>query len=304
LYAKELLAISLVGAISRGEETWANGKLVSDIDILLITRRTNPFLERKIAEFWKSLTYDVKADLEIGCVSFKNLKKERDLENYEGKVSGKVIWGNKQIFNHVPIQRSEEIPKWEGIRLLLNRVFEQLKALCGKTNMAYAIAKTYLAIGEAYLIFDGRYRCSYRERLDQIRNKCDLHIVNDFAQKFEECSKFKLNGCTEMNLTFGQAREDLLSAIFFFLSAYTGRNAPIDKNIEMVARHFYRPIHGAYFISRKALQKQIALKALFKEPCFIVWKEAIKLLRKDSIQVEQIANVINDWHIAPQVVIS
>lgn len=251
----------------------------------------------------RKLTYDVKMDFDIGCVSFKNLKRERDLESYEGKVSGKVIWGNKQVFGYIPIKRSEEIPKWEGIRLLLNRVFEQLKALCGKTSKTYAIVKTYLAIGEAYLIFDGRYRCSYKERFGEIRNKCDLHVVRNFVAKFEECSKFKLNECTEMKLTFDEAKKDLLSAIFFFLSAYTGRNAPIDKNMKMVSRHFYHPIHSAYFISRKALQKQIALKPLFKEPCFVVWEEAIKLLREDSIQVEQITSVINDWRIAPQVVI-
>jgi hypothetical protein len=302
-FGKGFLAISLVGAVARGEETWINGKLAGDVDLLLITKRTNLFAERKIAESVKDLTCDSNFAISVGCIPLKNLKKMKDLETYECKESGKLIWGDKNVFDNIPIKRPEEIPKWEGIRLLLNRVFEQLQASCGEKSKTYAIAKTYLAIGEAYLIFDGRYRCSYKERLDQIRTKCNVGIVENFPEKFEQCSRYKLNKCSEMNLTFDEAREDLLNAISFFLSTYNGSNLSINQNVTKISRHFYSASHSACFFIKKAVQKDIVLKSLLKEPCFIIWEEAIGLLRENSIQIERIKSIVRDWYSTPQVLV-
>jgi hypothetical protein len=243
-------------------------------------------------------------DVEVGCIPLTCLKNHKNLELYEARETSKVLWGDKDIFRYVPIRSEKEIPMWEGIRLLFNRAFDLLEALCGKKNPTYSIVKAYLAIGEAYLIFDGRYKCSYRERLDQIQLRCNLHIIDSFVEKFEKCSRFKLNQCNRLGLTFREAKVDLLNAIRFFLSAYTGSNMTLDRKIEILSKRFYHPYHAIVFFMRKLRQKKVILRSLVREPCFIVWSEAIKLLRENSHDIERIKDILEDWHIAPQFVIN
>jgi predicted nucleotidyltransferase len=299
-FGKELVAISLAGAIANGEETWINGKLASDIDLMVITKRNNPFLEKRIADFTNILISDPDYEIAVGCIPLKNLKKLKDLESFECKSSGKVLWGDKRLFDNVPIRRPEEIPKWEGIRLLLNRACELLRASRGETDKIYAIVKTYLAIGAAYLIFAGRYRCSYKERLCQIRNQCDLNFVRNFKQKYEQCSMFKLNQRTELKITFDEARIDLLDSIDFFLTKYTGRNRPINDNLDAISMQFNNPSHRFYFLLRQTLLGKTRIQMLLKEPCFTVWEEAINLLKENSLQLGRIENILQDWRIALQ----
>jgi predicted nucleotidyltransferase len=299
-FGKELVAISLVGALANGEETWINGKLASDIDLLLITRRNDPFLVKRIENFTKILITSSDYEIAVGYIPRKNLEKLKDLESFECKSFGKVLWGDRKLFDNVPIRRAEEIPRWEGIRLLLNRACELLRTLCDKTDKTYAIAKAYLAIGATYLIFTRRYRCSYRERLCQIRIQCDLSIVQNFKQKYEQCSMFKLNQCTELGITFNEARVDLLNSIGFFLTKYTGRNKPINDNLDAISKQFNNPSHRFYFFLRQTLLGKTHIQMLLKEPCFTVWEEAINLLKGNSIQLGRIENTVQDWRIAHQ----
>lgn len=302
-FGKELVAIAIVGAAARGEETFVGNKMISDVDILLITKKLNPFLEQRVQNFVNQASRDIGFEVEAGFVPLKHLKRDKDLELYEAKESGKVVWGDKKILRQVPIVCAQEIPKWEGIRLLLNRAINLLLALCGKMNSTYAVAKVYLAIGEAYLIFDRRYRSSYKARLDEILANCDLQIIDGFVEKFERCSRFKLNESQGIGLTLEQARVDLLKAISFFLRLFTGQNSPLNENMEVLSKKFYRPSDAAAFAFRKLSKRKIALRALIREPCFLIWIVAIEMLERKSLDVERIEEILEDWHATPQFVL-
>jgi predicted nucleotidyltransferase len=303
-FRKELLAVVVAGSAATGEETWINAKMISDVDIFLITKRRNPFLESRVAWLVSKSTRDFDFEVTVGCVRSKDLRKTKDLEHYEAMKSGEVVWGVKDIFQCVPIKSEKDIPRWEGIRLLFNRAMDLTQAFYGRKHSTYTVAKSYLAIGQAYLIFDGRYRSSYSERLDEILKKCDLHIINDFIEKFRKCSQFKMNRLDTIDLSINAARTDLLKALNYFLSVYVGSDKPLCDSINILSKRFYCPSHALEYFLRKLGQKKVTLRSVFREPCFIVWSEAIKLLKENSHDNERMKQISEDWRVMPQFKIS
>jgi hypothetical protein len=278
-YGSRLLAIAVIGAAARGEETWLNGKLVSDVDLALITKRFNPFFPAKLKAVIDSYLGSIPFRIDVGCIPLRNLRNHRSKEYYEARETAHILWGDKYIFRYVAIKRPEEIPQWEGVRLLFNRAFDLLQAFYGGDNPEYCIAKTYLAIGEAYLVFEGRYRCSYRERLEEIRPGCELEAVEHFTDKFERATHFKLGQSSEIALPPNEAKQDLLKALEHFLAIYTQSEGTLEQNIDVLSRKFYHPYHALIYSLTILKKREFRIGALFEEPCFSIWKEIISLLR-------------------------
>ena len=91
------------------------------------------------------------------------------LTNYEAGRAGVVVDGDAEVLGRIALDRAEDIPSWEAVRLLANRLFEHLKHRAGSIAAEDAVRKSYEAIGEAQLVLEGRYRPSFRDRATEIR---------------------------------------------------------------------------------------------------------------------------------------
>ncbi|HMA35333.1 MAG TPA: hypothetical protein VKY74_12760, partial [Chloroflexia bacterium] len=89
------------------------------------------------------------------------------------RTNGRVLAGSPGVKNWPAIRSAAEIPPWEGIRLVANRLCELLGALgdlgpaAGPAGLRYACVKMALACSEAQLIAAHEYRGTYRERWER-----------------------------------------------------------------------------------------------------------------------------------------
>ena len=79
-----------------------------------------------------------------------------------------MVWGNRQLDSMLPPITANDLPRWEAFRVLANRMFEHLKTASGHAEPLQAASKSYEALAEAALTYEGRYRPSYRERLPEL----------------------------------------------------------------------------------------------------------------------------------------
>jgi hypothetical protein len=174
-------ALLLAGAAARGEYTLApDGTRVSDLDLLVILpQRTLP--EAIIAEQTcrRALQPDAGNLARIGAsVGFgsavQSYWRMATPMMWELRVSGQVLDGNPTTLAWPQINHADQIPPWEGIRLVANRITELL-ALLGapatEWQLRYASVKLVLACADASLIVAGAYAASYRERLLRVEGK-------------------------------------------------------------------------------------------------------------------------------------
>jgi hypothetical protein len=97
---------------------------------------------------------------------------------WELRTCGRVIYGSEIVKTWPVITRSNQIPAWEAIRLIANRIcellisfgeFSKLHELSNNkvTSLQYSCLKLILACSEAQLIKHHIYRAYYQERFKQ-----------------------------------------------------------------------------------------------------------------------------------------
>ena len=187
-------SIILSGSFGRGEATVIeNGgklKFLSDCEIIIIPYKYI-FNRRKIDEF--ELNFYRRTGLKINIwgwtqtlylvLPFLNKKIKPTMINYDLKCGSKVIYG-KNYLEKIPNFKPEEIPLWEGIRLLFNRMAEALEYFSlEKPNeeMVFWTDKIVLACQDALLLSLGEYNSSFR-----IRNRIFEEVFQKNLGKLSE----------------------------------------------------------------------------------------------------------------------
>jgi len=169
-------SIILAGSFGRGEATVIeeNGKLkfLSDCEVILIPYKWI-FNRRKLEKFEQD--FYKKTGLKVGIwgftptfylfLPFLNKKIKPTIANYDLKYGSKVIYG-KNYLNKIPAFKPRDIPLWEGIRLMLNRMAEALEhfSLNPSENMLFWTDKIVLACQDSLLLLLNEHTPSYRER--------------------------------------------------------------------------------------------------------------------------------------------
>lgn len=173
-------SIILIGSFGRGEATvMGNGeevKFLSDCEIVLILRG---YILRGTFEKVKRLSRDIsqKTGLEVAFSGvmlsiyslfpplFRTLKPTIGI--YDLKYGSRLIYG-KNYLEKIPDFKAKDIPLWEGIRLLFNRMSAALKHFPKNNSPTIeSIFQTYkvvLACQDALLLSTGNYHPSYAIR--------------------------------------------------------------------------------------------------------------------------------------------
>ena len=203
-------SIILIGSFGRGEATVIekDGKLnfLSDCEVILIPYKWI-FNRSKLDEFEQEFYQRTGLKIEIWGFTttlyllfpFLNKRIKPTIASYELKYGSKVIYG-KDYLKKIPDFKPEDIPLWEGIRLLFNRMAEALKYFSLEeptVEMIFWTDKIVLACQDALLLTVGRYHPSYKKRNELFKEvfpKLQIDIPPDFLRITEEATKRKLSG--------------------------------------------------------------------------------------------------------------
>jgi hypothetical protein len=206
-------SIIITGSFGRGEAKVVeeDGKLrfLSDCEVILIPYKWI-FSRRKLDEFERGFYERTGLKVEIWgfaptiylCIPLLSKKMKPLIANYDLKYGSKVVYG-KNYLEKIPGFTSEDMPVWEGIRLLLNRMAEALEhfSMNGSYEMVFWCDKIVLACQDALLLTIGRYTPSYRERnrifIESIE-QFDLPCTQTLAKLTTEATNRRLNQSAEM----------------------------------------------------------------------------------------------------------
>jgi hypothetical protein len=200
--------IIITGSFGRGEaavvERNGNLKFLSDCEVIVIPYKWI-FGRKKLNECEREFYERTGLKVEIWgfiptiylCIPFLNKRMKPLIVNYDLKYGSKVIYG-KNYLEKIPEFKPEDIPVWEGIRLLLNRMAEALEyfSMDGSDEMAFWCDKIILACQDALLLTIGRYTSSYRERnrifIESIE-QFDLSCTQTLVKLTVEATNRRLN---------------------------------------------------------------------------------------------------------------
>lgn len=169
-------SIILAGSLGRGEATVAtrNGafELLSDAEVILIPN-WSVLSRRKLRsfsdEFWRE--HGLKASIS-GIIPTLQLAlpviargTRPTIDKYDLRYGSRVIYGADNL-RRIGEMRPQDIPVWEGVRLLYNRMAEALEVFPGgpSTEMAYRLDKVVFACRDSLLLTSRRYDPSYESR--------------------------------------------------------------------------------------------------------------------------------------------
>jgi len=170
-------SIIISGSFGRGEAVVfeENGKLkfLSDCEVILIPYKWI-FSRKKLDEFEQEFYRKTGLKVEISgftptlylTLPFLKNKIKPTIANYDLKYGSKVIYG-KNYLDKIPNFKPEDIPLWEGIRLILNRMAEALEHFSPKNptqEMLFWTDKIVLACQDSLLLLLKEYTPSYRKR--------------------------------------------------------------------------------------------------------------------------------------------
>jgi hypothetical protein len=200
-------SIIITGSFGRGEakvvEEEGKLKFLSDCEVILIPYKWI-FDRRRLDEFERDFYERTGLKVEIWgftptlylCVPFLNKKMKPIISNYELKYGSKVIYGEDYL-KRIPSFGPEDIPVWEGVRLLLNRMAEALEhfSVNGSREMAFWCDKIVLACQDALLLTIGKFAPSYRERNEVFVKSLehfDLPCAQELVELVTEATKRRL----------------------------------------------------------------------------------------------------------------
>lgn len=179
-------AIILYGSYGRGEgafyEEDGESHTYNDYDLLIVVNKhLNNIneLKEKLKNNLSIKWIDLSQTTSHGLKSFKP-----SIYSYDLKYGSKVIWGDKNILENIPIQSPSQITAKDIEILYFTRLYPFIgslgqtgfsKKLAGENSrfFRYQMAKAIFAVIDSLLIRSGQYHSSYRERLKRVEKDND-----------------------------------------------------------------------------------------------------------------------------------
>ena len=208
-------SIIISGSFGRGEATVIeeNGKLkfLSDCEVILIPYKWI-FNREKLEKFEQNFYKKTGLKVEIWgftptlylFLPFLSKKIRPTIANYDLKYGSKVIHG-KNYLDKIPAFKPEDIPLWEGIRLILNRMAEALEhfSLNPSDEMLFWTDKIVLACQDSLLLLLKEYTPSYRERNERfikVSKHFNLPCIQTLVEFAKEATHRKLGSNSAISM--------------------------------------------------------------------------------------------------------
>jgi predicted nucleotidyltransferase len=295
---RHVLGVVVSGSAARGEEIWDGERLLSDIDLMVLTRRTSP---RLIAAVERVVSRHRIRGIDGGAVPLGPLAGYLTCAFYEARCNGVVVHGSVDLERLVPPTHPHDLPLWEGVRVLANRVLEHVKYDAGEISAPRVVAKSYEALAEAYLLVEGRYRPSYAERL------AELELLPPEAPAEAVASmlavlRTRLDG-TSAPVDVDQARAHLLDGLATVAARYTGVAGGLRAQLDAIAGRERHWKHRLFWSAVLVGQRRWSGVRLTVDPVVDVWRRAVALAAgRPSDRAERL-RVLGDWRACPQILV-
>ncbi|WP_287588097.1 hypothetical protein [Candidatus Borrarchaeum sp.] len=239
---KDICSLILCGAMSRGEGSAIISenrvKIISDYDFLVVVKNGDlTALQEKLRQLSIDLTKELKlgflSSVEVHPITKAYLKSLiPTIGNFDLKSSGMILYG-EDVLNLIPNFSPKEIPKWDALKILFNRICGQLlstppdifyndKIPDNILEMnAYQTTKMFLDVCTSLLAFHGRFIPSYVGRVNELERLLDIspslkEIIpsSTLFQKWLEFKKYPcLNTLSRISTDSGKTpREQCLKA--------------------------------------------------------------------------------------------
>jgi len=178
-------AVFATGSLAKGELTarLADGQveLVSDLEIAVVDgnwlkRCRLGEVERELARRWgvdlNLLFLLPRRFTRCAPANWAPARSRLNIEQFELITTARCLYG-RDFLKDAPSVRAENIPVWEGVRLLFNRMAELAGELCREGGLqagttGKAVDKLLIACGDAMLLAWGDYEPLYRTRMDAL----------------------------------------------------------------------------------------------------------------------------------------
>ncbi len=295
---RDVLAVLVSGSAAREEELWRGDTLESDIDVMVVTRSSTVRLDRTRA-VERVIARHAANGIDGGRVPVATLR-YATLTNFEAGRAGVVVDGDEQVRERVALDRAEDIPAWEAVRLLANRLFEHLRHRAGLIGAASAARKSYEAIGEAQLVLEGRYRPSFGERAGEILRRPLESPVPAASDRYLEAAESRRTGATmeggQVDVALGDLRCQLSHAMRLH-SGETGDLAGQLRALALIERHLS---HRAYWAGLGLLGGRDGMHAPTQDPIVRLWRSAVASLDGPGSPAEA-RELVRLWLRCPQI---
>jgi len=289
-------AVVVSGSAARGEEIWDGTRLVSDIDMMVVTRSESPRLARAISGV---IERHAASGIDGGRIPVRALRSYRTVAFYEAKFTGCVVAGRSDCLAAIPMTGPLDIPRWEGLRLVANRLFEHVKLAAGVSDATTCARKSYEAIGEAQLITEGRYRPSFRARLAELSKRPSDSPVPALGERYEEAVRARFSRDTDDLPEPGRALDDLVRQLGAMLMTETGVSGPAGTQLDALSRQRRNLVHRAVWALSRLRQRRFGREALMRDPAIGLWADALSFLEGNGQGLDA-HRLYSDWIAAPQ----
>jgi hypothetical protein len=231
LMQDNLHSLVLSGGFGRGEGSVrihpdGQMRVVNDYDIEVVYREPYGV---ELSKLFNHLLYSKRLEaVAMSLADSLNVKQIdlslRGLSTFSGSASTRLcdydmlhghrlIYGEDDPTNHMPPVAATDISPFEGTWLFRNRglglllasfYIDDNKIVPGKAEyFDIEINKALLAIGDALFILEGRYQCSYSERLKSIQEALSTEVParNEIVQRYTEACSTKLKPRPQVDIT-------------------------------------------------------------------------------------------------------
>jgi hypothetical protein len=299
--ARHVLGVVVAGSAARGEEVWQGERLLSDIDLMVLTRRTSP---RLIARVGQLIARHRDRGIDGGPVPLGPLARHLTLAFYEARANGVMVRGPLDLDRLIPATAPADLPVWEGVRVLANRLVEHVKYDEGLISAERAVAKSYESLAEAMLVLERRCRPSYAERLAEIEREAPAaprEVVDRMLAVLR--ARVHQRAPAPEDVTAAQvrlARGHLLDGFATVASRHTGVSGEAADQLRVLAgreRHWRHRLYWAAVQLRRRHRVDVST-----DPVIGVWRRTLDLLERGSTPAERRA-LLGDWRGCPQILV-
>lgn len=292
---KHVLAVVVAGSAARGEEIWHGETLVSDIDLMFLTRHTNPLITRKIAT---AMSPHAAAGIDGGPTPIGSVRRYATLAFHEAAESGVLVMGKLQLHDLVPPLAAQRIPIWEAVRVLSNRLMEHVKFRAGLSSAERAVAKSYEALAEAGLVLEGRYAPTYGRRRDELLSRPLSAFPAETTKRALVALDSRLDGSQPAALDVDTALDDLLDGLRTALQKDLGTRNSTRRLLSLLAVRERHRKHRLFGVVAATYPRASLRQAAKTDPIIAAWQSAFAYLTCDKGDP---LRVLSSWRASPQI---
>jgi len=286
-----LISIILYGSYGRDEGAFFKKEqkvcVYNDYDLLLVVKRIMPPKDLLKIKQLLSDNLDIKW-IDISQKTIPKLKKLKPIIfNFDLKYGSKVIWGDKNVFNHIPNFTSNQLTLWDAETLYFTRLFPFFgslnpnyndEVLTGEDSRFFRnqMSKAILAIVDVLLLQKNQYHSSYLERVSRLKlfypREENLILLSNWALKEKLNPTDPIMNKKEIETLIFKVSTEYIKEMYIALSKFYGKKILTTDDLRKAKSYSLKELTIAFKVfikSRSLKQYYLQQKILFAQSYYV-----------------------------------